>query len=71
MANGCLPVLLGWANSTTSGHSKVTKYYTILFAFIFKDYITQRVTTNAIILVAYGIGNAAGPFMWKQQYRPR
>ncbi|PAV23520.1 MFS general substrate transporter [Pyrrhoderma noxium] len=52
MANGCLPVLLGWANSTTSGHSK-------------------RVTTNAIILVAYGIGNAAGPFMWKQQYRPR
>ena len=45
--------------------------HTILFAFILKDYITQRVTTNAIILVAYGIGNAAGPFMWKQQYRPR
>ena len=29
------------------------------------------ITTNAIILSAYAIGNAAGPFMWKKQYQPR
>jgi len=28
-------------------------------------------TTNAIILIAYAIGNAAGPFMWKKAYQPR
>ncbi|KAF8912083.1 major facilitator superfamily domain-containing protein [Gymnopilus junonius] len=32
---------------------------------------TKRTTTNAIILCAYAIGNAAGPFMWKKQYQPR
>ncbi|PFH54129.1 hypothetical protein AMATHDRAFT_38116 [Amanita thiersii Skay4041] len=32
---------------------------------------TKRTTVNAIVLVAYGVGNAAGPFMWKQQYVPR
>lgn len=29
------------------------------------------ITTNSIILSAYAIGNAAGPFMWKAQYQPR
>ena len=29
------------------------------------------VTTNAIILCAYAIGNAAGPFMWLKKYQPR
>jgi len=28
-------------------------------------------TTNAIILIAYAVGNAAGPFMWKLEYQPR
>ncbi|KAG6856455.1 hypothetical protein H0H87_004315 [Tephrocybe sp. NHM501043] len=28
-------------------------------------------TTNAIVLIGYAIGNAAGPFMWKKQYQPR
>src|SRR5258705_52849 len=28
-------------------------------------------TTNAIILIGYAIGNAAGPFMWKKAYQPR
>lgn len=28
-------------------------------------------TVNAIVFVAYGIGNAAGPFMWKKVYQPR
>ncbi|KAJ7050639.1 MFS general substrate transporter [Mycena amicta] len=32
---------------------------------------TKRVTTNAIMLGAYCIGNSAGPFMWQQQYKPR
>jgi len=32
---------------------------------------SQETTVNAILLVAYGIGNAAGPFMWKKKYQPR
>ncbi|THH10288.1 hypothetical protein EW145_g1445 [Phellinidium pouzarii] len=52
IVNGCLPVLLGWVNSATAGHSK-------------------HISTNGIVLIAYAIGNAAGPFMWKEQYRPR
>ncbi|KAJ7105845.1 major facilitator superfamily domain-containing protein [Mycena epipterygia] len=32
---------------------------------------TKRITTNAIMLSAYCIGNAAGPFIWKAQYKPR
>jgi hypothetical protein len=29
------------------------------------------VTTNATVLGAYAIGNAAGPFIWKKQYQPQ
>jgi hypothetical protein len=29
------------------------------------------ITTNAIILSAYAIGNASGSFTWKKQYHPR
>ncbi|KAI0337509.1 MFS general substrate transporter [Trametopsis cervina] len=32
---------------------------------------TKRVTTNAIMLGAYCVGNAAGPFMWQAKYTPR
>ncbi|EPQ50480.1 MFS general substrate transporter [Gloeophyllum trabeum ATCC 11539] len=32
---------------------------------------TKKVTTNAIMLSAYCVGNAAGPFMWQQKYKPR
>jgi len=32
---------------------------------------TKRVTVNAIMLSAYCIGNAAGPFMWQSKYKPR
>ncbi|EIN05062.1 MFS general substrate transporter [Punctularia strigosozonata HHB-11173 SS5] len=32
---------------------------------------TKRITTNAIMLCAYCIGNAAGPFMWQAKYKPR
>ncbi|THV06909.1 MFS general substrate transporter [Dendrothele bispora CBS 962.96] len=32
---------------------------------------TKKITTNAIMLCAYCIGNAAGPFMWQEKYKPR
>ncbi|KAG6854547.1 hypothetical protein C0991_004883, partial [Blastosporella zonata] len=32
---------------------------------------TKKTTTNAIVLIGYAIGNAAGPFMWKKRYQPR
>ncbi|KAG0692259.1 MFS general substrate transporter [Suillus ampliporus] len=32
---------------------------------------TKRVTTNAIMLSAYCVGNGLGPFMWLTQYKPR
>ncbi|KAF8264096.1 MFS general substrate transporter [Lactarius quietus] len=32
---------------------------------------TKRVTTNAVMLSGYCVGNAAGPFMWQAKYKPR
>ena len=32
---------------------------------------TKRITVNAIVLIAYAIGNAAGPFVWQAKYKPR
>lgn len=32
---------------------------------------TKRVTVNAIMLIAYCVGNATAPFMWQAKYRPR
>lgn len=32
---------------------------------------TKRITTNAIVLIAYCCGNALGPVMWEKQYKPR
>ncbi|KAI0289618.1 MFS general substrate transporter [Russula brevipes] len=32
---------------------------------------TKKVTTNAVMLSAYCVGNAAGPFMWRAKYKPR
>ncbi|KAJ3721461.1 MFS general substrate transporter [Lentinula raphanica] len=32
---------------------------------------TKRITTNAIMLCAFCIGNAAAPFMWQEKYKPR
>ncbi|PBK93896.1 MFS general substrate transporter [Armillaria gallica] len=32
---------------------------------------TKRITANAIILSAYCIGNAVGPLMWAEKYKPR
>ncbi|KAJ7618009.1 major facilitator superfamily domain-containing protein [Roridomyces roridus] len=32
---------------------------------------TKRICTNTIIFIAYCVGNALGPIMWKDQYKPR
>jgi MFS transporter, ACS family, allantoate permease len=32
---------------------------------------TKKITMNAILLVGYCIGNAVGPFMWQEKYKPR
>jgi len=32
---------------------------------------TKRISTNAIVLIGYGVGNAAGPQYWKKVYQPR
>jgi len=32
---------------------------------------TKRITVNAVVLIAYAVGNAAGPFIWQAQYQPR
>ncbi|EIM90358.1 MFS general substrate transporter [Stereum hirsutum FP-91666 SS1] len=31
---------------------------------------TKKTTTNAVVLIGYSVGNAAGPAMWKSQYQP-
>lgn len=47
--------------------------YPWFFISAFNDNVVwiSGITTNSIILGAYAIGNAAGPFMWKKQYQPR
>jgi len=32
---------------------------------------TKRITTNAIVMVGYAVGNSAGPQYWKAEYQPR
>jgi len=32
---------------------------------------TKRITVNAVVLIAYSVGNAAGPFIWQARYKPR
>ena len=32
---------------------------------------TKRITTNAVLLSAYCVGNAVGPLMWQAKYAPR
>ncbi|KAK0211108.1 major facilitator superfamily domain-containing protein [Desarmillaria ectypa] len=32
---------------------------------------TKRITTNALVLIGYCVGNFAGPFVWKKEYQPR
>lgn len=59
---------MGWVN-----HRRTHKTYVMLY----KCHSTPipdfgpGTTTNAIVMIGYSIGNAAGPFMWKKQYQPR
>jgi hypothetical protein len=32
---------------------------------------TKRITVNAVVLTAYSVGNAVGPFIWQAKYKPR
>ncbi|KAF7793127.1 hypothetical protein EIP86_004236 [Pleurotus ostreatoroseus] len=32
---------------------------------------TKRTTMNAVVMIGYAVGNAAGPQYWKAQYQPR
>lgn len=32
---------------------------------------TKRITVNAVVLIAYSVGNAVGPFIWQEKYKPR
>ncbi|KAH9928512.1 MFS general substrate transporter [Epithele typhae] len=32
---------------------------------------TKRLTTNAIVMIGYAVGNSAGPQYWKKAYQPR
>jgi hypothetical protein len=32
---------------------------------------TKRITTNALVLIGYAIGNGAATFIWKAKYQPR
>ncbi|KAI0647523.1 MFS general substrate transporter [Trametes meyenii] len=32
---------------------------------------TKRLTTNAIVMIGYAVGNAAGPQYWEKKYQPR
>ncbi|KZV69757.1 MFS general substrate transporter [Peniophora sp. CONT] len=71
--------------TTLSSHKKVGllfSYWLSISAFapftIFLAWVnvitaghTKKTTTNAIVLAAYGLGNAVGPQMWKARYQPR
>ncbi|TFY78840.1 hypothetical protein EWM64_g5176 [Hericium alpestre] len=81
-----VPALIGTILvSTLAFHIKgglLVSYWLSIFGFppftIFLSWVgmvtaghTKRTTTNAIVLAAYGLGNAVGPFMWKAKYSPR
>lgn len=67
-------ILLGWVGSIVAGHTKrmsITVFLFFISTFQRNMCVNSGITTNAIILSAYAIGNAAGSFMWKKQYQPR
>ncbi|KAF8954615.1 major facilitator superfamily domain-containing protein [Flammula alnicola] len=81
-----IPALLGsiLVNKLSSHHKVGLLFSYWISIFVFTPFVillgwvpsivsghTKRTTTTAVILSAYAIGNAAGPFMWKKQYQPR
>ncbi|KAJ3710138.1 MFS general substrate transporter [Lentinula guzmanii] len=55
-------LMLSWLNAVTAGQTKKITA---------PPPHSQLLPVNAIMLCAYCIGNAVGPFMWKQKYKPR
>ncbi|CAA7271463.1 unnamed protein product [Cyclocybe aegerita] len=81
-----VPALLGSILvSTLPSHNRIGLLFSYWIAiFVFVPFVillgwmgtitsghTKKTTVNAIVLCAYAIGNAAGPFMWKKHYQPR
>ncbi|KAH9950247.1 MFS general substrate transporter [Amylocystis lapponica] len=62
-------VMLAWVGSTTAGHTKRLCLPTSAH----EAHPDQNagITTNAIVMVGYAVGNAAGPQYWKAKYQPR
>jgi hypothetical protein len=61
---------LSWLTSITAGHTKRVSRGQITPHPSGIAELTQ-VTTNAIMLSGYCIGNGVGPLMWLTQYKPR
>ncbi|KAK0491544.1 major facilitator superfamily domain-containing protein, partial [Armillaria novae-zelandiae] len=66
-----LMLFLSWDN-------KLGLLLTLFFAVLSLSWLssttaghTKRITANAIILSAYCIGNAVGPLMWAEKFKPR
>lgn len=60
---------LGWPNHRWAHEELVVSFVDWSHTF---DYLPSHVetTTNAVVLIGYSVGNAAGPAMWKSQYQP-
>ncbi|KAF8077689.1 major facilitator superfamily domain-containing protein [Lyophyllum atratum] len=61
-------ICLAWMGSITSGHTKSNSVPDPRK--VVADSLLET-TTNAIVLIGYAVGNAAGPLMWKKAYQPR
>ncbi|KXN91402.1 hypothetical protein AN958_00664 [Leucoagaricus sp. SymC.cos] len=77
--DGLLEILYILFAVTIASHRKIGPLVTAISAFVLllgwagsiTAGHTKKTTVNAILFVAYGVGNAVGPFMWKKQYQPR
>ncbi|KAJ3792375.1 major facilitator superfamily domain-containing protein [Lentinula aff. detonsa] len=63
-------LMLSWLNAVTAGQTKKITGQSSVSAQHLPPH-SQLLPVNAIMLCAYCIGNAVGPFMWKQKYKPR
>ncbi|TCD70250.1 hypothetical protein EIP91_004151 [Steccherinum ochraceum] len=55
-------VVLAWVGGVTAGHTK--RQWLAVFR-------AHRISTNAIVMIGYAVGNAVGSQYWKVQYQPR
>lgn len=63
--------MLAWVGSTTAGHTKRTPLPLLLPKTLPNLHHTTGLTTNAIVMIGYAVGNAAGPQYWEKKYQPR